>query len=313
MERCCRVLMRSADIEHFVKNILEIRGDKRIRTAITAIEQAENNIAVRKQKSTYSYEDFRDHQYRASEDREKLRLQVVRELISQQRPENDETLHLGRKGGGAAPRTPARQDHTAFYIVGSPASGKSGIANAIADAYGCYILDSDFAKRKLPEYAKDGGASLVHEESDKLTFSYENGNLLAHCLKNGYNIVIPKIGHNPQSVYDFCKSIRDSAGYRCFLISIDLDRFKSTARAYNRFVQTKRYVPLSLIFDSYSNEPTLGYFRLKQRNERDSLFEGFAQISTDVEKGKSAKLLEQINIDLVSKIGEKVNYDLQTE
>ena len=51
-----------------------------------------------------------------------------------------------------------------------PASGKSTIANSIADLYGAYIIDSDFAKRKIPEFGHEFGASIVHEESSIITF-----------------------------------------------------------------------------------------------------------------------------------------------
>lgn len=139
--------------------------------------------------------------------------------------------------------------------MGPPASGKSGVSSKIADIYGCYILDSDYAKRKLPEYNNQiGAASLVHEESDALVFG-DNG-LMDRCVAMKNNVVIPKIGWNMKSVLDMCKSLK-SAGYKVYLISVDLDRQKATQRAYNRFIKTKRYVPLSLVFDNYGNQPTL--------------------------------------------------------
>ena len=59
----------------------------------------------------------------------------------------------------------------AFVLIGLPASGKSSIAVDIADKYGALLLDSDLAKRKLPEYkVYPWGASLVNAESSLIVF-----------------------------------------------------------------------------------------------------------------------------------------------
>ena len=177
-----------------------------------------------------------------------------------------------------------------FYLIGPPAAGKSTIANNIADIAGAYILDSDYAKRKLPEYNNQiSAASLVHEESDVLVFSYGKYNLLEYCIKKGYNMVVPKIGHNKESIIKFAEQLKQF-GYSVFLISIELDRVKATQRAYNRFRSSGRYVPLSLVFDCYANDPTLNYFKIQQLDY--NVFDGYAQISTDVQKGELPILLE---------------------
>ncbi len=65
----------------------------------------------------------------------------------------------------------------------------------IADHYGALILDSDFAKRKLPEL--DGypwGAAVVHEESSDIVFGpnpdqhFES--LFQKSIESGRNIVM---------------------------------------------------------------------------------------------------------------------------
>lgn len=209
-----------------------------------------------------------------------------------ERLDDDDDIVLGK--GGAKPVGGIRAEKRAFYVIGPPASGKSSISSTIADLFGAYILDSDYAKRKLPEYADQlSGASLVHEESDGLVFHRVKGNLLAYCIKNGFNIVIPKIGHRYEGVVEFCEALREH-GYSVCLISVDLDRMKATQRAYSRYRKTQRYVPLSLVFDGYGNDPTLNYFKIKQRCS--NLFAGFAQISTDVELGTPHILLEEASI-----------------
>lgn len=287
----CRELNTDIQVDRFVNGVLNIHDKKKKRNAINKITSAERNIKDYPKHPTSTHQDNRDFRYRDEDRRLELRKQIVTELFEQKRLENDDRIKLGR--GGAAPISDVRCEGKAFYIIGPPASGKSGIAAKIADAYGCYILDSDFAKRKLPEYTNQiGSASLVHEESDDLIFGGKG--LLNLCMKDRINIVVPKIGHSMGSIIRFCSSLH-SAGYRVYLISVDLDRQKAVQRAYYRFVKTNRYVPLSLIFDGYSNEPTLNYFRIKQQHS--PIFSGYSQISTDVPFGEPARLVETINME----------------
>lgn len=113
--------------------------------------------------------------------------------------------------------------------------------------------------------------------------------LLHSCITQKANMVIPKIGHNMRSIMDFATVLRN-IGYGVYLISIDLCRQKATQRAYNRYITTQRYVPLSLVFDGYSDQPTLNYFRIKQVSH--DLFSGYAQISTDVPKNHAPNIIE---------------------
>ena len=191
---------------------------------------------------------------------------------------NDDEIKLGK--GGALPLTKVRNEKKLFYVIGPPASGKSGIANDISDSYGGVMLDSDYAKRKLPEYNNQiGAATLVHEESDRLIFDYDQRSLLDFCIENGYNIVVPKIGHSIEGIIAFCEMMK-GYGYTIYLISIDLDRQLATQRAYHRFKKTKRYVPLALIFDGYSNQPMLNYYKLLQIIT--IIWESFLWLFTDI-------------------------------
>lgn len=291
---CARVINTRASIEHFVDYVLRIdepeKGD-----AIELIYSAEKNMMGDEDVPTLTHIDNRDFRYKSTSEREKLRKQICKELIELPRLDDDEKIELTI--GGAAPKTTLKKERKAFYMVGLPASGKSGIASLLADASGAYIVDSDYAKRKLPEYGKQqGSASIIHDESEELVFSYSGINLLEHCVKNCYNMVIPKVGGNLETIKSFCGALQ-GAGYCVYLILVDLDRWKATKRAYERYKITGRYVPLSLIFDFYSNEPTLNYYRIK--NSKNSIFSGFAQISTDVEKGEKPILVDNDKIDLL--------------
>ncbi len=292
-----RILHKNLYAELFVQNILEIDDVNKIIEVANQIVIEERNLRGADQSSTLSDLSIRNLRYRTEKDRDALCTQILDELIQNKRLVKDDDISLGK--GGAAPNTSPRQERVLLYVIGPPASGKSGICNSLADAYGAYILDSDYVKRKLPEYDQLGGASLVHEESDAIVFSREKGNLLQYCISRGQNIVVPKIGHNQVNIVEFASKLK-GFHYKVYLISVDLDRKKATQRAYYRYVETKRYIPLSLIFDGYGNDPILNYFRIKQRVKH--TFSGFAQISTDVKKGDPPVLIEQNNMPLLSRI-----------
>lgn len=265
---------------------------------INKIAEAERNISSYKFYPTSTHRDNRDFEWRDDEKREQLRNRIISELFKLPRLENDDCIKLGH--GGALPKTKVLSERKVVYIIGPPAAGKSGIASKIADLYGAVLLDSDYAKRKLPEYTNQiGAASLVHEESSELIFNTKKDSLVSRCLSNGYNVVIPKIGDDIDSIIDFCEKI-SAINYSVFLVSVDLDRQLATRRAFQRYLETGRYVPLSMIFDKYSNQPTLNYFYLKQRHY--GLFSGFAQFSTEVPKGTPPIITETINMEELKSI-----------
>ncbi|MEA4927657.1 MAG: zeta toxin family protein [Candidatus Limiplasma sp.] len=281
-----RTLHKDEEAQLFVEHILGIEDQDEVDKAIKLITDAECNLKVNNE-STLNNATFRDRHYRDESERDVLRRRIVKELIEKPRVDDD-LISLGV--GGAAPPTEVKKDASVIYLIGPPASGKSSIANVLANSFGAYILDSDYAKRKLPEYNnKTCGASLVHDESDALIFTWSGNNLLKYCVKERINMVIPKIGHSLQGVCDFANRMRE-LDYNVYLVSIFLDRREATKRAYDRFQKSSRYVPLSLIFDVYANDPMLNYFRIIQKCK--DCFNGYAQISTE---GKSPTLVESIN------------------
>lgn len=250
--------------------------------------------------STLSNVKFRDFTYQEENDRWQLRKKIIDELYNNQRTQNDEDIKLGR--GGGMPLTEIQCNSEAYIVIGLPASGKSGISNKIADLTGSVILDSDYAKRKLPEYyAYKCGASLVHLESDALIFPQDIPNkpsnftpLFTKCTKQKNNICIPKIGHNHKSILSFSKTLKEAFNYKIHLILVALDRRKATIRAIKRYLETGRYVPIGLIFDGYANDPILTYYRLKNLNAQNNIFETFCAISTDVEFGTSPIIVDSM-------------------
>lgn len=277
MKSYCRPLDDAILVEHFVVNVLEITNNRQCNKAIDLIVRAELQHKGVENKSTLFHDSFRHKDYSSDKKRKELRNKIFEELIIYERLENDDNIKLGR--GGALPvGKKVAQSKQAFIIIGLPASGKSSIASKIADEYGCIILDSDYAKRKFPEYKFEVGASLVHEESDEIIFGEQNSveyNLLEYCCVLGNNIIIPKIGHNERKILDLAEILVD-CGYTVHITLVSLDRQKATKRAYNRFKTSKRYVPLSLIFDGYSNDPILAYYRIRENK----IFSSHGAIST---------------------------------
>lgn len=158
-------------IEHFLSAALnyENSNDTRLLNKIKSGEAELKNYDD--SSSTLKNTTHRDRKYVSNNDRWNLRKQIVQELISLTREDEDENITLGQ--GGAVPNSEIKKERKAIILIGLPASGKSSIADRLADEFGALILDSDYAKRKLPEFKDNpAGASLVHEESDVLTFGY---------------------------------------------------------------------------------------------------------------------------------------------
>jgi hypothetical protein len=280
----------------FVKGVLGIQKKTDIREAVLKITKAEMQLAHIENKTTLKSDSYRDVFYTEEIDRDELREQILNDLIVNQRIDNDDEISLGK--GGALPKTKLISDKQAIIITGLPASGKSTIASKIADCYGAVILDSDFAKRKFPEFINDFGATLVHEESSTLIFGDKNHNinysLKEYCISQEFNVVIPKIGNDKESIFNLAEYFKNY-GYKIHLVLVSLDRVDSTRRAFKRFLDTNRYVPLSLIFDMYSNEPILTYYRIKNN----TLFDSYGKISTE---GESPVLIEASNISPLKRI-----------
>lgn len=282
-----RPLVNQASVEAFLIGCLSIGdqykchdGSAYSRSTIAKrVRDAEAIVAQTQGDPTISSEHNRDGNYRSSERREALREQIVEELFKFDRLDSDDGIELG--AGGAKPqRSEPKAGKQAYIVIGLPASGKSTLVNRISDAFGAVILDSDFAKRKLPEFDDTfTGANLVHKESSTIVFGGSGGapSLLGVCVLSGLNVVVPTTG---QDYSDLCAR-RDGfvdAGYSVHLTATTLTREQAAKRALERFLATGRYVPLGLIFDAYANDPVMNYY--KSRVLADRRWSSFGAIST---------------------------------
>lgn len=288
MGRYARLLLDINQVDHFLTTVLEFEpeeDEKDIAFKIVNSEKAlidYDNPGVQ----TLMYDNYRDRNYKTETDRWALREQIVNELITTTRLDDDDQICLGK--GGALPTTGVRAEKKAFIVIGLPASGKSGISSMIADRYHAVIIDSDYAKRKLPEFHKlPWGASLVHLESSHITIGFKRvykkiNALQTLSMANGYNIVIPTIGNKSEKLIRTAEELK-TLGYEVHLTLVALPRREATIRAIRRYNKSGRYVPIGMIFDDLGNDPSLTYYLLKC--ERSDLFKSFGAISTDVTLG----------------------------
>lgn len=166
-----RVLSDYEHAESFLKNSLHLNEEypkRKFNRAVMDVASVEMNTERVLGKNTLTSTAYRLPTYKTDEARYDLRMQILQELKCKKRLDDDEKITLGR--GGALPKTPLRKDKQAFYVIGLPASGKSEISSILSDNYGAIILDSDYAKRKFPEFPTDYGATVVHEESSIVVF-----------------------------------------------------------------------------------------------------------------------------------------------
>ena len=263
---------------------------KQFNDAVVAVASVEMMTERVIGKNTLDSTAYRMPQYKTDESRVALRKRIFDELSQKKRLANDEKITLGK--GGALPNTALKKDKQAFYVIGLPASGKSEVAGLLSDNYGAIILDSDYAKRKFPEYQAECGATIVHEESSMVVFGGKEpyaseDSLLKYAVQNDFNIVIPKIGDVSSKVLALAKSLQ-RAKYEVHLVLVRLDREIAVRRAFTRFSKTGRYVPLSLIFDVYANDPTITFYDLLHKNE---IFSSYTMISSNVPLGEQKKVI----------------------
>lgn len=220
------------------------------------------------------------------EQRQHIKAQILKELIDMTIPKDDDDIRIGY--GGSKPRNRVRFNKKAIILLGLPASGKSTVAQVMSDMQGAYIIDSDFAKRKFPELAFPNGANWTHEESDNLVYAEDDG-VFAKCLEQGANIVIPKVGSNPESI----KSIYETLIGQNYSISLGLvwlEPAKALQRAIKRYQASKRYVPILKIIDD-NDAPLKTYHQLIKELD----LESYVYLSSDVEKNEPCIIKEMSN------------------
>lgn len=153
---------------------------------------------------------------------------------------------------------PIAQDRQAWVILGPPASGKSTLADPIAVRNSARLIDSDEAKKLLPEYDDGRAVGAVHDESAYLA----ERKVLPRAVLRGENVVHPIVGRNPERV-EAIVTLLARAGYDVHLLVNELPILEAAKRAYRRFLDRERLVDFEYIF-KVGDRPSQTFQALKR-------------------------------------------------
>lgn len=168
-------------------------------------------------------------------------------------------------------------------VIGLPASGKSSaVVEPISELYKSRVIDSDEAKKLLPEFNNGWGAGVVHKESQLISEQQ-----LESALENGENITYPRVGGDCAELVNVAL-LAKSQGYSIYVHFNELDRNKALGRLMSRFLETGRYIKPELV-TKYGGSIHETYETLKSRTD---LISGYSKWSNDVPLGCRPKLLE---------------------
>lgn len=142
------------------------------------------------------------------------------------------------------------------FLGGRGGSGKSFFTQAggPVDKDKAIVIDPDEFKKELPEY-KGWNASLVHEEAGELADS-----VTKKAKDLGLNIILDATLRSQNSSQRKMQEFKD-AGYAVDGHYMFASPHTAAKRAIGRFLSSGRYVPVSYILGSTSNEKTFDTMR----------------------------------------------------
>ena len=161
-------------------------------------------------------------------------------------------------GNGAA-----KKEGKVWLVLGVPASGKSTISDPLVEREGAVLIDSDEAKKILPEFSNGLLASAVHEESSEIAT-----NVMERAIINRDNIVWPLVGKTRSSIEEKIQKFKN-AGYGVNLVYVDLPIEKAIERTKARFRETGRLVSPHYL-ESVGLKPRENYDKIKAEEGVDS-------------------------------------------
>lgn len=167
-------------------------------------------------------------------------------------------------------------------IIGLPAAGKSSaLAEPISALCRSRIIDSDEAKKLLPEYKDGWGTGVVHKESQRISH-----NQFKIAISKGENISYPRVGGDCEELKEYILKAK-MQGYKVYLHFNDLDKNKALGRMITRFLETGRFISPDLI-TKYGNSIEQTYQSLKSSN----IIDGYSKWNNDVPLGYRPKFIE---------------------
>lgn len=151
-----------------------------------------------------------------------------------------------------------RRERKARLILGPPAAGKSTSAERIASTQGYAIVDSDDAKKVVPEFDDGLNANGVHAESSEL-----QKEVLRKMLGRGDNVILPLVGGSPGSIEKRIKGLQ-AAGYDVTVDVLDVHPDEAARRMAGRTLSKGRHIATGYAA-SIGSSPLQTYETLKTR------------------------------------------------
>lgn len=175
------------------------------------------------------------------------------------------------------------QDRRVDIVIGAPAAGKSSVlVDLLSEKHKSRVVDSDDAKKLLPEYNNGKGAGNVHKESSGIRDA-----LKRLAISHGDNIVWPTVGDNLNKLLNSIQEFRDN-GYSVYLHLNELSAGKAAGRALGRYLSEGRFVDPAIVL-RVGDKPTQNYNYIRQQ---EGLIDGYSHYSNDVPRGEKPILYE---------------------
>lgn len=203
--------------------------------------------------------------------------------------------YLQEQGGEKLPKDLPTPE--AVVIIGPPGAGKSDMAQELASKGTHVTIDSDVAKeyilKAIGKVTPSGDPDLswapyVHEESSQMAKL-----AIQRAISEGKNIVLPKVGNNPESIRKILQDLTRE-GYRTKLVLADLPPHKAAQRAFHRYLkhgQYGRYIRPKYIFDEVGLKPKETYAILKAEQPVVAA-DAFIAYNADVPYGEKPQIVE---------------------
>ena len=194
---------------------------------------------------------------------------------------------------GAAKPVAKGEKPRAILVTGAAAAGKSSVANPIARQYNAAIVDPDEAKKMLPGFDNGMGANAVHPQSKAMTEQLQD-----ELMRDRYNLVIPRIGSNPDNVLKTVEQLK-AKGYDVQLLNMDVPAEEAGKRMLLRSAGTGRHIPVNIFNEDAQG--AIDTFNVLKSNSR-GLFDGISQVANGPEvpaKGLKPVLMNSGILDAV--------------
>ncbi len=189
---------------------------------------------------------------------------------------------------------PARAEREAHIVMGPPASGKSSFSDPLAAARGARVIDSDDAKKLLPEFEDGVGAMAVHAESATLADV-----AVGRTLERGENMVLPIVGKHYEGLAARIEQLV-AAGYRVHMHLVELPIEQAVERAIKRYGTSGRLVDPDYVA-SVGDGPSQRFAQALK--DFDGKLEGYIHVSNDVAKGQPPRLIAASDPGLPGRLG----------